>query len=275
MPMSVQLKRMQDAAIVLVRDVAQQEVIPRFLRARHALKDDGSLFSEADLAAQHFLAGRLPHIHDSPIIGEEMSKEEQQAGWRDGANGLWCIDPIDGTTNFINGIPWFAVSLAWLKEGRTRLAVTYNPITDEMFYAREGHGAYLNGRRLPLRRVTGDIARAVADVDFKRIPKDLADRIAVDPPYFSQRNFGCSTLEWCNLAAGRLDLYLHGGQMLWDYAAGSLILREAGGRVCTLDDDDFDAARVWRRPVVAALDPGVFEIWKNWLRHGSLQPGHT
>jgi fructose-1,6-bisphosphatase/inositol monophosphatase family enzyme len=101
----------------------------------------------------------------------------------EGQDGLWCIDPIDGTTNFINGIPWFAVSLAWLKEGRTRLAVTYNPITDEMFYAREGHGAYLNGRRLPLRQVTTDIARAVADVDFKRIPKGLADRIAVDPPY--------------------------------------------------------------------------------------------
>ena len=96
--------------------------------------------------------------------------------------------------------------------------------------------------------MTTDLARTVADVDFKRIPKGLADRIAVDPPYYSQARFGCSTLEWCNLAAGRLDLYLHGGQMLWDYAAGSLILREAGGQVYTLDNDDFDAAEVWRRP---------------------------
>ena len=263
---NTELKRMQDAAIVLVREVAQQEVIPRFLRARHALKDDGTLFSEADLAAQHYLADRLPEIHDSPIIGEEMSREAQRAGWDAGNEGLWCIDPIDGTTNFINGIPWFAISLAWLKEGRTRLAVTYNPITDEMFYAREGHGAYLNGRRLPLRQVTPDITRAVADVDFKRIPKGLADRIAVNPPYYSQRNFGSSTLEWCNLAAGRLDLYLHGGQMLWDYAAGSLILREAGGQVCTLDNDDFDAADVWRRPVVAAVHPEVFAAWKHWIR---------
>jgi fructose-1,6-bisphosphatase/inositol monophosphatase family enzyme len=180
---NTELKRMQDAAIVLVREVAQQEVIPRFLRARHALKDDGTLFSEADLAAQHYLADRLPEIHDSPIIGEEMSRETQRAGWDAGNEGLWCIDPIDGTTNFINGIPWFAVSLAWMRARRTRLAVTYNPITDEMFYAREGHGAYLNGRRLPLRQVTPDIGRAVAGVDFKRIPKGLADRIAVSPPY--------------------------------------------------------------------------------------------
>ncbi len=112
MPMSTQLKRMQDAAMVLVREVAQQEVIPRFLRVRHAVKDDGSLFTEADLAAQHYLAERLPDIHRSPIIGEEMSRDAQRKGWEDGENGLWCIDPIDGTTNFINGIPWFAVSLA-------------------------------------------------------------------------------------------------------------------------------------------------------------------
>ena len=81
MPLTAQLKRMQDAAIVLVREVAQQEVIPRFLRARHALKDDGSLFSEADLAAQHYLAERLPAICNSPIIGEEMSREAQMEGW--------------------------------------------------------------------------------------------------------------------------------------------------------------------------------------------------
>jgi fructose-1,6-bisphosphatase/inositol monophosphatase family enzyme len=187
----------------------------------------------------------------------------------DGSNddlGLWCIDPIDGTTNFINGLPFFAVSIAWMRARRTRLAVTYNPITDEMFYAREGNGAYLNGRRLPLRQVTADIGRAVGGVDFKRIPKQLADRIAVSPPFYSQRNFGSSTLDWCNLAAGRLDLYLHGGQMLWDYAAGSLILREAGGQMCTLLHDDYDADDVWRRPVIAALHPTVFATWRDWVR---------
>lgn len=265
-----ELKRMLDATVALVREVAQQEVMPRFLRVhKQQQKDDGSLFSEADLAAQHFLVERLPLIRACPIIGEEMTPAEQRAGWAEGMRderGLWCIDPIDGTTNFINGLPCFAVSIAWLSAGRTRLAVTYNPISDEMFYAREGNGAYLNGRRLPLRLVTGDIARGVAGVDFKRIPKALADRIAVDPPFYSQRSFGCSTLEWCNVAAGRLDLYLHGGQMLWDYAAGRLILHEAGGQMCTLGNDDFDADDVWRRPVVAALHPEVFKTWRNWVR---------
>lgn len=264
-----ELKTMLDASIALIREVAQREVIPRFLRVNHDhRKDDGSLCSEADLAAQQFLLARLPAIRNCPIIGEEMSVDAQRAGWEAGSNderGVWCIDPIDGTTNFINGLPCFAVSMAWIYAARTRLAVTYNPITDEMFYAREGNGAYLNGRRMPLRQVTGKLARAVGGIDFKRIPKRLADQIAVSPPFYSQRNFGCSTLEWCNVAAGRLDLYLHGGQKLWDYAAGSLILREAGGQMRTLDNDDYDSADVWHRSVVAALHPDVFDDWCAWL----------
>ena len=275
-PGGSELKRMLDATVALVREVAQQEVMPRFLRVHNRqLKVDGSLFSEADLAAQRFLVERLPAIRACPIVGEEMTIAEQRAGWAEGMSderGLWCIDPIDGTTNFINGLPCFAVSIAWMSAGRARLAVTYNPISDEMFYAREGNGAYLNGRRLPLREVTDNMARCVAGVDFKRIPKHLADRIAVDPPFFSQRSFGCSTLEWCNVASGRLDLYLHGGQMLWDYAAGRLILQEAGGRICTLRNDDFDAEDIWRRPVVAALHPEVFVSWRDWIR-ASCQTG--
>jgi myo-inositol-1(or 4)-monophosphatase len=231
-------------------------------------KDDGSFCSEADLAAQHFLHGRLTEIHDCPIIGEEMTPRPATEAWHGGSNddnGLWCIDPIDGTTNFINGLPCFAVSVAWMRARRTRLAVTYNPITDEMFYAREGNGAYLNGRRLPLREVTADIGRAVGGVDFKRIPKQLADRIAVSPPFYSQRNFGSSTLDWCNLAAGRLDLYLHGGQMLWDYAAGSLILRESGGQVCTLSTTTTTPKTSGAAGDRRAQPDGV-RTWRNWVR---------
>ena len=255
-----------NALIELVRQVARQEAMPRFLRVRRELKDDGTLFSEADLAVQRALVDRLLEIRQAPIIGEEMTAAEQQAAWDADADGLWCIDPIDGTTNFINGLPLFAISVAWLCGGKARLGVTYNPVTDEMFYARDGGGAYLNGQRLPLRTSTHEISRGVANIDFKRTPKAIADRIALDPPFYSQRNLGTSTLEWCYLAAGRLDLFVHGGQRLWDYAAGRVMLAEAGGFVCTLDCDDFDAAPPWQRSVVAALDPAVFAAWRTWLR---------
>lgn len=264
----VDLAAALDATIALVRRVAREQVMPRFLRVNRQMKDDGSLFSEADLAAQHALDEHLRQIIDCPVIGEEMLPDDQRAAWDAGLDGLWCIDPIDGTTNFINGLPFFAVSVAYLEQGRTRLGVTYNPITDEMFYARAGGGAYLNGQRLPLRPPAQAIERGVANIDFKRIPKPLADRIAVSPPFYSQRNFGSSTLEWAYLATGRIDVYLHGGQMLWDYAAGRLLLAEAGGLACTLTDDDFDLGPPWQRSVAAALHPDVFRAWRDWLRRG-------
>lgn len=254
-----------DACIALVQRVAREEVMPRFLRVHRQTKDDGSLFSEADLAAQHALEHELRAIIHCPVIGEEMPPAAQRAAWDAGNEGLWCIDPIDGTTNFINGLPFFAVSVAYLQGGEPCLGITYNPLTDEMFYARKGGGAYLNGQRLPLREPASEISRGVANIDFKRIPKHLADRIAIAPPFYSQRNFGSSTLEWAYLAAGRIDLYLHGGQMLWDYAAGSLLLAEAGGQMATLNTTWQDSPDIWQRPVVAATHPEVFAAWRNWI----------
>ena len=113
-----ELKRMLDATVALVREVAQREIMPRFLRVSHSQrKDDGSVCSEADVAAQHFLVDRLKRIRPCPLIGEEMTQAVQEASWQEGRSddlGLWCIDPIDGTTNFINGLPFFAVSIAWI-----------------------------------------------------------------------------------------------------------------------------------------------------------------
>jgi fructose-1,6-bisphosphatase/inositol monophosphatase family enzyme len=255
-----------DRVLQLLGEVAEAEVMPRFLRVRSRLKDDGTLFTEADLAAQHALAEALPAIIAAPIVGEEMPPAEQRAAWEAGSEGLWTVDPIDGTTNFINGLPFFALSVAYREQGRTRLAATYNPITRELFHARDGGGAWLNDARLPLREPAEALSRAVANIDYKRIPRALADRLALKPPFYSVRNFGSSTLEWAYLAAGRLDIYLHGGQMPWDYAAGELLLAEAGGQAGTLADDDFAAAKPWQRPVLAASSPALYRDWSGWLR---------
>jgi myo-inositol-1(or 4)-monophosphatase len=263
---SVPAATVLDQVCDLVRDVARREVMSRFLQARRQIKSDGSVFSEADLAAEQALSAELPCLIRAPVIGEEMPRSAQIRAWETGDDGVWCIDPIDGSTNFINGLPFFAVSVAFLRAGQPLLGVTYNPVTDELFSARADSGAFLNGQPLPLRQPTDDITRAVAAVDFKRIPRALADRIAIAPPFYSQRNFGASTLEWCYLAAGRIDVYLHGGQRLWDYAAGRLILAEAGGQCCSLADNNFDAGDPWRRSALAALDPTVFSAWRDWVR---------
>ncbi|MFN3750230.1 MAG: inositol monophosphatase family protein [Thiobacillus sp.] len=249
----------------LVREVARREVLPRYLKVAHSHKQDGSLFTEADAATQDALEAGLPQIRNVPVLGEEMTEQQQRDAWDAGRDGLWCVDPIDGTSNFVAGVPYFAVSVAYLYKGERQLGVIYDPVADEMFTAERGRGAHLNGEPLPLRRPVAELRRALAGVEMKRIDRELAGRLAAWPPYASQRNFGASTLDWCYTAAGRFDVYLHGGQKLWDYAAGALILEEAGGRLACLSGS-FDIASVWERSVVASASPELFGLWRDWLR---------
>lgn len=253
--------------IQLLRDVAHREVMPRFLHVGSTRKDDGSLFTEADLACQAALQQGLPTILPHPVLGEEMSREEQDTLWHAHQDGLWVVDPIDGTTNFVNGLPYFALSVALMVGGRSRIGVIYNPVADEMFYAWQGGGAWLDGQPLPLKRKVNPMGDAVAGIEVKYLRSGkLAARLNSVAPCGSQRNMGSSTLDWCNLAAGRYDLYLHGGQRLWDYAAGALILEEAGGRLATLYSDDYWSDAVWNRSAVAALHPELFVQWHRWVR---------
>src|SRR6478672_10592415 len=108
---------LSESVIDAVKRVAAEEVMPRYLKVAHERKSDGSLFTEADLAAQEALVRVLPGIYRGPIVAEEMTPEQQAEHWLAGAEGLWCVDPIDGTSNFVNGLPYFAVSVVpMLKE---------------------------------------------------------------------------------------------------------------------------------------------------------------
>ncbi len=255
---------MLNQVIDAVREVGRTEVMPRYLKVAHARKDDGSLFTEADLAAQQALIARLQAIAPCPVLGEEMDDDTHKRLWDEGRDGLWCVDPIDGTTNFVSGMPFFAMSIAFMKQGRPVLGVVYDPQADECFHAEAGQGAFLDGCQLPLKTAPKQLNRSIAGVDFKRIPRALAGRLAASHPYSSQRNLGASTLDWCYLAAGRLHIYLHGGQKLWDYAAGALILEEAGGCVSQMDGGSFWRGDPWTRSVVAASTPALHEQWRAW-----------
>ena len=257
---------MLDAVISLVRDVSRQEIMPRYNQVSCQIKADGSCFTEADVAAQTVLLRELYKIHPVAVMGEEMSDQEQEQQWLTGDDGLWCVDPIDGTSNFLNALPYFAVSVAFMRHGRTVLGVVYNPATDEMFYAEKNKGAYLNGKLLPIKKTVPAFSSAIANVDLKRLDESLASKVAANPPYASQRNYGACALEWCYTAAGYFDLYLHGGQKPWDYAAGCLILEEAGGHKCGFNQDEYWTGEPWRRSVIAALDPDLFAQWRDWVR---------
>ena len=257
---------MLKAIAAAMKLVAEKEIMPRYMKVSHQKKVDGSLCTEADLAAQESLKTRLQAIHNVPVLGEEMSLAQQEEIWGNGKQELWCIDPLDGTSNFVHGLPYFAISVALIKEGQSVLGVVYDPVAKEVFAAERGRGAFLAGEKLVRRTSTLGLSGALANVDMKRLNSKLSALLASHPPYASQRNFGASTLDWCYTAAGRYDVYLHGGQKLWDYAAGSLILQEAGGHACCIEHDDFSHGNVWQRSVIAGLDADMFNAWKSWIR---------
>lgn len=248
-----------------VERVGREVVLPRFMNVASTRKADGSVLTETDLEAQEALQRELRAIAARPLVGEEMSPEAQRQAWDLGADGLWCVDPIDGTSNFVAGLPHFAISVAYLERGRPVLGVVYAPALGEMFIAQAGAGATLNGKKLPWMSPAGELAQAMASIDFKRLPKAMAGMLAHTPPYHSQRNLGSAALDWCYLATGRFDLYLHGGQYLWDFAAGWLMLQECGGYSRRIEDADFWAGEVWRKSVVAAGSEAVFKAWCDWL----------
>lgn len=251
--------------IEAVREAAAREILPRFRTVASLRKDDGSVVTEADIATQRALTRALGRIEAVAVLGEEMPEGEQRRIW--GAGGrLWCVDPVDGTSNFSAGIPYFAVSVALMQDGRPVLGVIHDPIADEAYFAVRGAGAWLNGS--PIARPAGEVelGRAVAEIDLRRTLAHVRHEIKHHPPFARRLTSGASALSWCHLAAGRIDLYLHAGQKVWDYAAGALIAEETGACTATLREDDFWAGPAWERSVIAARTPALFAAWRDWVR---------
>ena len=260
------LNPMLDTLAQIVKTAAREELLPRFGVAECRYKPDGSIVTAADMAMQQRMAEALANFAPQyRLLGEEMTGDEQLALLQANPAGLWCLDPLDGTSNFVSGIPFFSVSLALLINHRPYLGLVYDPLRDECFTAIQGQGASLNGKPLPCGQPSLALHKAMAVVDFKRLSPKLAGILVARPPYRAHRNFGSVALEWSWLAANRFQVYLHGRQMLWDYAAGALILAEAGGRMESLDGGPVFATQLQASSAFAAVDPTLFAEWKHWL----------
>ncbi len=250
----------------LVVSAAREELLPRFRQVSFSRKADDSLLTEADLAMQQRLAREFrqhwPHI---AFLGEEMLPEQQQGMLANDAQGLWIVDPLDGTRNFAAGLPFFSVSVALLLHGEVVLGVVYDPVRDECFSAVKGAGVHCNGAPLPRLVIPHELRQTISLIDFKRLDPALAARLVSERPFSSQRSFGSVAIDWCWLAAGRCHTYLHGAQRLWDYGAGVLIFSEAGGHSCTLDGEPLVNGNLEPRSAVAALDGRLFGEWCEWL----------
>jgi myo-inositol-1(or 4)-monophosphatase len=256
----------------LLRQAARAEILPRAQSPAPRLKADGTWITDADLAMQARVQRELAVLWPAiPLLGEEMTAETQQRLMADEAArpegpGLWVLDPLDGTSNFSAGLPVFGPSLAWIQGGQVRLGVVVDVMRDEVFSAALGAGAFLNGQPLRVPTAPPPLNKTIACIDFKRLSAPLATQLATRPPYSSQRSIGSVALDWCWVAAGRFHLYLHGSQGLWDYAAGSLVLSEAGGHGQTLVGEAVFNNTLEKRSAVCAGDAGLFAQWTQWLK---------
>lgn len=251
--------------IDLVRQVSKDELLSRFNRVVREEKADGSFVTEADFAAQQRMQAGLKQLApDVLFLGEEMTDEQQTALMSQG-KALWVLDPLDGTSNYSSGVPYFAMSLALVENNQVRLGIVYDPIRDECFYASNGGGAFCNDVVINRNPLHIPLSKSIALIDFKRLPMELRMKLISDLPYASQRSFGSVALDWCWLAMGRCHVYLHGRSNIWDYVAGNLVFAESGGYSCTLEGEAVFVNRLDGRSSVAATELHLFKEWQRTL----------
>lgn len=255
----------------LVKVAAKEELLKNFGFSEFEYKDDGSVVTPADLAMQNRLESELKqHWPMYDILGEEMTDAAQLAvidkALTNKTKGYWCIDPLDGTSNYAAGLPFFAVSIALIIDNQQQLGLIYDPVRDEMFSAIKGQGAYVNNQLIDHSQMKFTKNKPIiAEIDLKRLPEKLTVKLVTERIFASQRNIGSCAIDWCWMAAGRFDIYLHGGQKLWDYAAGSLIFAEAGGHSISLDNEAVFRGQLEVRSVLACFDKNLFNYWYQWI----------
>jgi myo-inositol-1(or 4)-monophosphatase len=193
------------------------------------------MVSAADRDAEALIQGVLrAERPDDGLLAEEGGRERSVSGRR------WVVDPLDGTTNFLYGIPAWAVSVALEDDAGGLVGVVFDPVRDEMFIASRGSGATLNGRPLTI-EPRSDLRTALVATGFgydaERRSKQAEVLRGVLPHIRDIRRGGAAALDLCSLAAGRLDGYYERGLGLWDWAAARLVVEEAGGAVADLEPD--------------------------------------
>jgi myo-inositol-1(or 4)-monophosphatase len=230
--LNVMVKAARRAGRSLKRDLGEIENL------QVSMKGPANFVSLADRRAEEMLYDDLAKARPGyGFIGEE-------GGQREGADKshTWIVDPLDGTTNFLHGIPQFAISIALQREGTVIAGVIYNPANEELYTAERGKGAFLNDQRI---RVAGrrklnecviacglpHIGRGDHELSRQEM-SELQNRVA------GLRRFGAASLDMAFVAAGRLDGYWERNLQSWDMAAGLIIVREAGGIVSGIAGDD-------------------------------------
>ena len=216
--LNIMIKASEKASKILIRDFGELE------KLQVSTKGPFNFVSNADFKAEKIIIDELKKSKKNySIICEESGSKINED-----KNNFWIIDPIDGTNNFLHGIPHFSITIALKSENEIVSGLVYDPIKDEMFYAEKDNGAYFNNQRIKVskKRKLENCLFGTGDSGIKELKFKKNIKI---------RNFGSSALDLAYVAAGRLDGYFQKSINIWDIAAGILLVKEAGGIVNNID----------------------------------------
>ena len=217
--LNIMIKATEKASKILIRDFGEVE------KLQVSLKGPNNFVTNADRKVEEVIIKELEKAKKNfSILTEESGFLEN----KDKEN-FWIIDPIDGTTNFLNGVPHFCISIALLIDKEIVAGVIYDPIKDELFYSEKNNGSYLNNKSIRVSK-KNKISECLFGVNFR---KNLPDNLLI-------RNTGSAALDLAYVSSGRFDACLHKDVNLWDIAAGTILIKEAGGIINNFELKKFD-----------------------------------
>ncbi|MDC0447946.1 inositol monophosphatase [Candidatus Pelagibacter sp.] len=239
--LNIMIKAAEKASRALIRDFGEIE------KLQVSIKGPSDFVSNADLKAEKIIIEELKKARPYySIISEEDGSEKNKD-----KNNTWIIDPIDGTTNFLHGIPHFAISIALKSNDEIVSGLIYDPIKDEMFYAEKDNGAFFNNQRIRVSKKK--------EINNCLFATGGNSKDKIDLP---TRRSGSAALDIAYVASGRYDGYFQNDLNLWDIAAGIIILKEAGGMINEIDISKNNKIKI--RASSMAINDKLLEKLKNF-----------
>jgi myo-inositol-1(or 4)-monophosphatase len=246
-----------------------EKVISVARSAGEILRHEFTHINKFDAKGAHDIVTHMDYESEALIMKELQAaypgysiKTEESPDVDRGSGYCWYIDPIDGTNNFITGSPYFVVSIGLAYQHETLLGVVYNPISDELFHAEKGKGAFLNGKRISV-SVRSQLSASLLALAYAAEEKEIKQGIALLEKFVLKCrrvviNFA-PALDLCNIARGRLDGLIDNGSTPEDHGAANLILSEAGGKLRNFDQPGWDVNRTGIIASNAALQDHILD----------------
>ena len=221
--LNIMIKAAEKASKVLIRDFGELE------KLQVSLKGPSDFVTNSDKKVEKIVVEELTKSRNKfSVLSEEIGEIKNSD-----KDNYWIVDPIDGTTNFLHGIPHFAISLALKTKGEIVSGLIFDPIKNEMFYAEKNSGAYFNNQRIRVSK-----KKNLNECLFATGGKDTTDH------NLNIRKSGSAALDMAYVGAGRYDGYFQKNLNIWDIAAGIIIVKEAGGKINNIDYNNIDVVKV-------------------------------